>query len=277
MEYLIADIGGTNLRIGHYVTPNDIRIYREHYKAGEDFGEFVSRAILEFGILEFSLVIGAAGPVIDGVCDLTNNQLLLDETKLRETFGNQRIYLVNDLELLGYYLGDIGDKETTHLEVVTASGTGLGLTFVAFSNGGFSVHPTEYGHAGRDAPAWSLHGRGLSEIYKELSGVTLEPSEITRQSSLHSSSPDELADRAVDIFANLAIEMLKDIALQFIPERVHLGGTLFYEFENILKRRFGQISRLIEQTPVRVRVPEILFLPHDAAYHGGYAFLKLME
>jgi len=273
VEFLIADVGGTNLRLGWYRSEDDIPIYKELYKFGDNFIEFIQRALEHFSITSFSLVVGAAGPVINGVCNLTNNGLILDENELRESFDNKHIYVLNDLELLGYYVGSIADREKPHLEIVTASGTGLGLTIIAIS-GSISIFPTEYGHAGKDAPAQKLFGAGLARIFSSIAGFSLDPAEITARSKLHAEHPDELADEAIDTLLNLTLQMLKDISLQFLPKKIYLGGTLFYEMRKLLENREKEIQTLINKTPVTVPVPIISFLPENAAYLGGRAFLS---
>jgi glucokinase len=100
---------------------------------------------------------GVAGPVVDGVAQVTNLPWLMSEEGLMETFVWRAARLLNDLESIAYavpILG-LGDIHTLNAGVpvprgniaVIAPGTGLGEAFLTEEHGRYRAHASEGGHA----------------------------------------------------------------------------------------------------------------------------------
>jgi len=102
------------------------------------------------------VVLGVAGPVVQGQAAVTNLPWIVSETILEEVLSIKEVKLLNDLEATAYgvphllpddlyTLNDASPRSGT--KVVIAPGTGLGEAVLLYQGGHYHVIPSEGGHA----------------------------------------------------------------------------------------------------------------------------------
>ena len=160
---LAADVGGTKTVCGLYGTGDR----RPDPLAVERFGtldydslEALLAAFLERrapGATVDAAVLGVAGPVRDGVSDLTNVPWRVAAAAIAERFAIPAVRLLNDLEAMGHVVSVLADDEVTTLQpgqpaadgnaALIAPGTGLGETLLHRVDGRLVPVAAEPGHA----------------------------------------------------------------------------------------------------------------------------------
>lgn len=250
---LVGDIGGTNVRFGRahlgfagHPVVEDIAVM-----SGDNFGSFDDALNVYLGQLGNNrpeqALFAFAGPVQDGVVQLTNRNWIVDSRDLAQKTGLERIRLVNDYAAMarsipelhdeGFHLlheGRVPDQRAPIL--VAGPGTGLGMaTLLPEGDRGWRVMTGEGGHAAfapRSDREWELtkrlklehgyvskelvlSGSGLNAVHKalcEIDGVAWNktpPSEIMRRAH----DGDQLSRDICAIRAGATLDALGDAAL----------------------------------------------------------------
>jgi glucokinase len=161
---LAGDVGGTKTLLGIFEPGAD-------RPRPIDTGEFVTLDYdgLESMVLEFlraqrisplqidSACFGVAGAVTDQVARLTNVPWLVDAANVAGRVGMRRVWILNDLEALGYGVTVLTPDELAVLQhgvavaggnaAVIAAGTGLGQGLLHNIDGEFIPGASEGGHA----------------------------------------------------------------------------------------------------------------------------------
>jgi len=208
---LAGDVGGTKTSLALYrreaggLLRDRMATYRSREHAGLDT---ILRDFLGGGAAVERACIGAAGPIENGRCRLTNLDWEVDEASLRRTLGVRGAYLINDLQATASSLPFLQASERATLQkgetdpagnmAVLAAGTGLGEGFLVGSRAGYIPLASEGGHvdfAPRDDREMRLHaflrakhgrasvervlsGPGLYDVYRflrEVEGMAEEP------------------------------------------------------------------------------------------------------
>ncbi len=156
---IVADIGGTNTR----VALADGRKVRASSVARFSNAEFPSlepvlrRYLADAGLNGVDGVcVAAAGPVQDGVAEMTNLSWVIDHPQLTRATGASRVAILNDLQAQGQALGLIaaenlrpvlvGDAAPRGSMLVVGLGTGVNAAPVHDTPWGRIVPPSECGH-----------------------------------------------------------------------------------------------------------------------------------
>ena len=200
MSCLLAiDLGGTTSRFG-LVDLNDASEVFLHQAVYENkqFGgieEVVTRYFAEHRLRADYLCLAVAGVVENGIVEMTNLSWRADGERLRERFGVNRVWLINDMlalaeaipalqpaDLFTICAGSASRGETIG---IIAPGTGLGQGYLVFHEGDYIARGSEGGHSSfapanndeLDLARWLLHqgselsieqicsGPGLSLLY----------------------------------------------------------------------------------------------------------------
>ncbi|MBC7736982.1 MAG: ROK family protein [Candidatus Saccharibacteria bacterium] len=159
MTALLADIGGTNTRValadGPKVRPNTIaKFSNAEFSSLEPI---LTRYLSEAGIAQVEgACVAAAGPVRQGVAEMTNLNWSIDHAMLTRATGARKVAILNDLQAQGQALGHIAPENLR--SVVAASsvpnasmlvvglGTGVNAAPVHNTPWGRVVPPSECGH-----------------------------------------------------------------------------------------------------------------------------------
>ncbi len=200
---LAVDIGGTKVNLAlfrqennHLEQVGEARFESQKYSGLEDIlGEFCQK---EHPSIERA-AFGIAGPVKEGICNVTNLPWVVDVKNLKKQLGLDSVWLINDLAAMACAVPFLQDSELEVLQrglreeegrvAVIAAGTGLGQAFlVPDGTGRYLLLDSEGGHCdfspraelemqlldflnqkwGRTSIERLLSGPGLYNIYQFL-------------------------------------------------------------------------------------------------------------
>lgn len=236
---LVSDIGGTNVRFGRAGrdgAPFSVRAYQVGEYA--DLASALDRYLAETGGEGcVGAAIGAAGPVDDGVVQLTNAPWVLSEADISRQLAGSPVRIVNDLEAVAHALPHLTRADLAPLGAVTMAdrsrpllalniGTGFGAASIAATRSGWVARPSEAGHmtlvgaedeeraalSGCDTVEDLLSGRGVLALYDRLSagrGAGLAHAGLV----LDRASTDPAARRAVDLVTGVLGRVAGDLVL----------------------------------------------------------------
>ncbi len=158
--FLSGDIGGTKtlLQISATDSAHPPLLQKSYPSAGyaglaEMLDEFLrATATTEITGACFAL----AGPVSGRRVKLTNLPWEVDADAMAARFGIARVSLINDFEAVGLGIAALqpadlltlqaGAAQARGVRVAVGAGTGLGVAWLTWQNGGHVVHPSEGGH-----------------------------------------------------------------------------------------------------------------------------------
>jgi len=168
VQILTGDVGGTKTRLA-VIDPASDRpaILRDlvfdscRYASLNDvLAAFLAR--LE--TMPAAVCLGVAGPVDDGRCTTTNLPWVIDAGRIRDEFGQREVFLLNDLEAIGWGIQGLAESDCWTLNAgvvrngngaVIAAGTGLGQAGLYWDGRRQVPFACEGGHADF-APAGGL-------------------------------------------------------------------------------------------------------------------------
>lgn len=221
MNYLLADIGGTNSRL--VLTNSNFKILkRSHFKtinynSLEDlFSKFLENKPIDI------VAISIAGPIKKNL-RLTNNKIKINKQSLLKIFKLKKIYFLNDFEANSYSLINIINNKKKHL--IIGPGTGLGVPYIENNK----VKSSEDGHILFESSFIQLNnfvkrklgkkkleaeylisGKGLELIYEFYSnGKTLSAREVSKSKLFNSNSK-----KAIEIFKCIFVEFVDYLTLK---------------------------------------------------------------
>lgn len=260
---LVADIGGTNTRIGlaqdGALRPDSIRRFRNAEHSGLDRVLEIYGAEADLPALD-GICVDIAGPVEAGAGRLTNLDWTLREDLLCTWSGARKAALINDLQAQGYGAGLVpadklrriapgAETPTTDTSLIVNVGTGFNAVVVHNGSDGKYVPPAEAGHGalpvesaadlrlcemiradhGFAAVEDVLSGRGLERVYRWLAQEAGQPDSRTAHAILAEADvdPDSLSAQATGVFARYLGRVSGDLALAHLPfGGIYLVGGL---------------------------------------------------
>ena len=253
---LVADIGGTNTRMalarGTTVDASTVRRFANAEVTG--FAEVIRRYLSEAGIdgsaIDSACAAGA-GPVHDGVIELTNLKWRVGEDVLRSTLGCDHAAVLNDLQAQGFAVGHTAPDHLTEItpqpagepmsqsKLVVGFGTGVNAAPVLETPAGRLVLPSECGHVslpqGGDPRVYdalrarfgfasveeALSGRGIGQVHAALHNVEATPAEVLGEAEAGEAAALETVAQVVKLMG----AVIGDLALVFLPfGGIHLIG-----------------------------------------------------
>lgn len=251
---LVADVGGTNTRValakGSKLVPDTVRKYSNASYAGL---ETVLRAYVsdEGDVDCVSACVAVAGPVRDGVGELTNLDWHIDKDTLIRATKAENVAILNDLQAQGHALGFIEDenilpiiqcdndpaKDATML--VLGVGTGVNAATAIQTGAGRIVPPSECGHAnlpirtedelrfckyiesvhGFPSVEDILSGRGLQHAYRWLGHEAGDEKELTAAEIMAgvNDGSDPRAEQAARMFVKILGTVAGNLSLIQLP------------------------------------------------------------
>ena len=191
---LACDVGGTKTGLALYRREGGAlaRVRGATFRSADPPGfEAILRDFLRGEAGVERACVGAAGPVSDGRCRLTNIDWTVDEASIRGWSGAREAYLINDLQAMASSLPFLPPAGLAILQegvpaargnaAVLAAGTGLGEGFLVASGDGYVPLASEGGHvdfaprSGREEKllAWMREKYGRVSVERVLSGPGL--------------------------------------------------------------------------------------------------------
>jgi glucokinase len=214
MRIIAGDLGGTKTLLRCVEDDGAVsaeeRFESAEFKSFDDvLRAFLSRAPAPIEAACFAV----AGPVFGGRADLTNLGWELRAETLTQTFGIPHVALINDFYAVALGVPQLADDDLLPLQqaardrtapiAILGAGTGLGQAVVIANASGWTVIPSEGGHADfapqneeqarlmlqiierHGHASWErvVSGMGLITIHEFLSGATAEPEEIAARAA----------------------------------------------------------------------------------------------
>jgi len=174
---LCLDIGGTNPRMAMMAVKGFgsyemVKVYEVKTRVPDiipEINKFLAEAAKE-GIATKTCCASVAGPVFNNGCEHpTNHEFKVIGSDIQARTACKNALVINDFQAIGEAVviidPDRNDKiikipafkedmehfhevsrNPTGVRAVIGPGTGLGVAFLTFQNGGYSVHPSEAGH-----------------------------------------------------------------------------------------------------------------------------------
>ena len=245
---LVADIGGTNTRVGlsrnARLLPQSIAKYSNaNAKSLEDT---LTHYLYDQKLKNVTGVcVALAGPVRNGMGQMTNLSWEITTESLAQATGAQTVGLLNDLQAQGYALGHLSDthllpisgkrdRSSTETKMVCGIGTGFNACTVIKSPHGIIVPAAEAGHYRLPAAnqqqkeiASAIEEKyGFASVENILSGNGLVelnqyfcPQTPRSAQQIIEDASDGLSDakEVVDVFASFMGSILGDLALITLP------------------------------------------------------------
>lgn len=272
---LAGDIGGTKTALALFSREEGLRspLASAVYPSGEyeSLGAIVSHFLKEVGAEVDQGSFGVAGPVEEGRAAITNLSWIVETGRLSEALGGVPAHLLNDLEAVASAVPFLepddldtlsaGDPDPEGAIAVIAPGTGLGEAFLTYTDGRYTAHPSEGGHAdfapttalqcellgylqGQQTHVsyeWVCSGVGIPNIYRFLrdTGRAEEPDRLAKAltgvadptpiiiSDAMSGDPSALCAMTLDIFVDVLGAEAGNMALRLMATGgVYLAGGI---------------------------------------------------
>lgn len=317
---LVADIGGTNARFGlltfdpscptesiDYTTREQVTLRCADYPSME---AMVRDCYVKLGNIQPDFAcFGIAGPIDDGIAQMTNINWKFSVEELRGQLGLKKLHVINDFAAMAYsvpFLKDedlatlyAADRDPTLPIVVMGPGTGFGMAGLIPSSHSWQIVATEGGHASfaptneKELAIKSfllseqnhisienvLSGNGLVNLYRAVAHIAkVEPQPYSPADvSGHAlNGTDPICRQAVETFCEILGEVAGDKALSWGAKGgVVIGGGITPKLMSILKdTQF--IERYKNKGPMASYVDDIsirLILNDKASLVGAAAYL----
>ena len=161
MNYILSgDIGGTKTLLQLSAADKSrAPILQKSYPSNQYSGlaEIIDEFLHQANITAIAAACFAlAGPVLGRQVRLTNLPWSVDADAIAARFMIPRVSLINDFEAVGMAIGilqpvDIltlqpGKEQEHGVRLTVGAGTGLGVAWMTWQDGGYRVHPSEGGH-----------------------------------------------------------------------------------------------------------------------------------
>ena len=193
-QYLLAaDVGGTKVAVALAVAGAAARpeiVVQQVYACQEFAGlQPILENFLKLpAVAEHRGVIAAAcfavaGPVASNSTTLTNLGWAIDGNALAVKLRLPEVRLMNDFSAAGRGIGRLASGEIETLQagnpvaraarLIIGAGSGLGVGFLTWHDEGYTVHPSEAGHADF-APVDELQDRLLAHLRRSFGRVSYE-------------------------------------------------------------------------------------------------------
>ncbi len=155
---LVADIGGTNTRLG-VISDGELTSLHKHPTGSlADLHAALHDVRVAQGTPPRAVVAAGAGPVRDGTIHLTNAHLKLSEAELAEATESDHTFVINDFTAAAWSVAEVTGTDVEPLQgaaspplgtrLVVGPGTGLGVGALIYSEGHFHTASGEGGHMG---------------------------------------------------------------------------------------------------------------------------------
>jgi glucokinase len=314
---LIGDIGGTNARFA--IADDGAAGYTsEQVYPCADFPTLVDaiRFYLDQTDLPLpqSIYLAVAGPVVDEQVSLTNNPWSISVRELRQGFGSEGIYLLNDFEAIAWSIPGMSIDELLPIGAlnpdsldrpdcsvaVIGPGTGLGAVGLRAHNGHFSAIVGEASHGGF-APESSeqikilsvlrdrfervscerlVSGPGLENLYWALARIHGEDRPRLSAPEIFRSSIDEsdaLAHHAVELFYEILGQVAGDLALSLgARDGVYIAGGIARRYpRQLVDSRFRSgFESKGRHRSLMERIPTQLVMHEQAGLLGASCYAR---
>lgn len=280
LPMILADIGGTNTRValarGGKVAHDTIRRFANAENDG--LPTILKTYLAESGVDRCAgACVAAAGPVQDGVAEMTNLSWRITPEEVRAATGAATVAILNDLQAQGYALDRLPAKSLRTIlpgatpprpgpRLVVGVGTGFNAAPVHRTRKGLLVAASECGHQSLPVRTETdlrlarfveaahgfagvedvLSGRGLERLYAFQAQEAGQPANQSAAEIMDmiATGADPVAVRTRDHFVTLLGRVAGDLALTHLPfGGLFLVGGVARAFTPYLEQGFTQAFR----------------------------------
>lgn len=280
LPVILADIGGTNTRValasGGAVVHDTIRRFANAEYDG--LPAILERYLAQGGVARCAgACVAAAGPVQDGVAEMTNLSWRITPQDVQAATGAVTVAILNDLQAQGYALDRLPAQSLRTIlpgarptrpgpRLVIGVGTGFNAAPVHRTRKGLLVAASECGHQSLSVRSEIdlrlvrfveaahgfagiedvLSGRGLERLYAFQSQEAGEPANLAAAEIMDriAAGTDPIAGRTRDHFVTLLGRVAGDLALTHLPfGGLFLVGGVARAFTPYLAQGFIQSFR----------------------------------
>lgn len=272
LQALVADVGGTNIRLAIAdladLTIDHVQTYR-----CADFAKIEDAISQYLSFIEFEIhfaCIDVACPVTGDLVDLTNNHWSFSQRELAAKFGFEKLIVINDFTAIAMAIPELGDADKVQIGgnaaesqkpiAIFGAGTGLGVAHLVHSGQKWLALGGEGGHvdfAPTDAEQVQilehlqhkyttvsaeqlLSGLGLVQIYQALCAIhgqpdkNYQPADITNHGI---NETDEMAMKAMSAFCRILGSFGGNLALTMATfGGVYIAGGIVPRFIEYLQK-----------------------------------------
>ncbi|WP_016954944.1 glucokinase [Catenovulum agarivorans] len=266
MTKIVADIGGTNMRIAQTDGINSIRDIKK-YKV-TDFAspvDTIKAYIQDSGCAQPTHVCMAiACPVAGDQITMTNHSWSFSIEQSQKELGVQALYVINDFTAVALSVPFLADEQKIQVGgeqpqldkpiAVYGAGTGLGVAHVVPLADKWVPLPGEGGHVdfatnteveakilafladelGHVSAERIISGQGIANIYRALAHIndadikSLEPAEVTEKAL---AGECDLCKQALDVFCDTLGSFGGNLALNLLTQGgVYIAGGIVPRF-----------------------------------------------
>ncbi|MCU4677366.1 glucokinase [Catenovulum sp. 2E275] len=311
MTKLVADIGGTNMRIAIADGINAISNIRKYQVT--DYAspvETIEAYIKETGIERPTHVcLAIACPVNGDQITMTNHSWSFSIEQSQKQLGVEALFVINDFTAIALSVPFLTNEQKIQLggesaEVnkpiaVYGAGTGLGVAHVIAHEGKWIALGGEGGHVdfapnnqqeaevlsflakefGHVSAERLMSGQGIANIYRALAAINnaaekeLEPSEITSRALANSCS---VCKDTLDMFCNLMGSFGGNLALTLLTQGgVFIAGGIVPRFiEYFVNSGFRQRFEAKGRfEPINKKIPVYIVTEEQPGLLGAAAYL----
>lgn len=314
---LIGDIGGTNARFA-LANPDRPGFHDAVTLQCADFASADDAIRHYLGELPAAspdvICLAAAGPVIDGTVQVTNNHWTLIATDIAANFACDEVRLLNDFEAVAYSITQLGAEDSEVIGLpdqrpaldgdfnIAIIGPGTGLGIAGLIRRGQSIVPVvgEGGHIGfapksqaqveildalrskfdRVSVERLVSGSGIENIYWALTRMHGEQRlQLTAQEIFagNRDGDDPRASEAVQMFFEVLGQVAGDIALILgATDGVYLAGGIAKRYPEVLQSSSfrNAFDNKGRHRALMERIPTLL-ITHDEPGLLGAAYCAL--
>ncbi|MEL6101482.1 MAG: glucokinase [Pseudomonadota bacterium] len=246
-HWLVADVGGTNTRVG-LAGPDGVQATTVRRYRNENYDSFtaVAQDYLRDHDVPSAMAVAIAGPVTSHTAHLTNRDWDFDTQHLGRDLTVSNVFLLNDLAALGHALPILPFSAMTSLTddaradgqqaLIVGLGTGFNVSLVHLRTE--EVFEAELGHASlpysvvrvltphvADVDVFQtvehlFSGQGLRRLDESLGGGGRKPEEIVLRA-------DPVSAKTMDLMASALAVFVREIVYQYMPRAgLYFNGSL---------------------------------------------------
>jgi glucokinase len=312
-DFLLADIGGTNVRFA--VLRGDGRIEGHEAWLTALYPDFGSAVKAYAGLTGLRLPLGgaavcAAGPVVGDAIKLTNCAWAISKAEIAAVTGG-RVHLVNDFAAVAQALPVLTDTDVLQIggsaplahapKVALGPGTGLGVASAVFDGARWVAVPGEGGHVdlaptndrelavvfqlmrerGHVAAEDAVSGLGLENVYlaiASLDGVKLKAKPVAADiAKAARAKTDAVAVEAVALFTGWLGSVAGNLALTLGAKGgVYIVGGIVAQWGDLFD---AKLFRRRFEAKGRIKyflepIPCYLVTAKDLAFRGLAAMVR---
>ena len=309
---LVADIGGTNIRIGQVIdncTIESIEVFqcRDFPSLADVFKHYLNNN--QLGQQQLNVCLAIACPVEQDLVVMTNMPWQFSKAELKATLNLKNLLVINDYTAIAHAVPFLNDSQKVQIGAgsvvpnrpisICGPGTGLGVANVVPSDAGWISLGGEGGHVDY-APIDEteiailrflmkkyahvsyeqlLSGLGIEQIYQALAdhqGVAPKALAAHEISAAAIDGSDELCEQALNQFCKILGSFAGNLALTLSSfSGVYIAGGIVPRFIEFLKRSEFRI-RFEEKgrlSPFTQNIPTFVITEAQPGLLGACAYL----